>query len=153
MSLKITVDSTEVQSLFARLKQLVAEPRAALVEIGNRILGLARTSFEKQASPEGVPWVALNLRYAAWKQKRFPGRNILQRRGALLRTLFSAVSERTVIVGSPQIYSGIHQFGGQAGRRLATRIPARPFLPTAETAEKIAVEVLEEHIEQAIGGR
>jgi len=150
MALKITVDSMQVQALFARLRELVANPRSALVEIGNRILGVARQSFESQASPEGAPWVALNLKYAAWKQKRFPGRNILQRHGALLRTLFSQVEEKSVTVGSPPIYSGIHQFGGRAGRRLAALIPARPFLPGVALAEQIAVETLEEHIEQAI---
>jgi len=150
MALRITVDSTQVQALFARLRDLVANPRTALIEIGNRILGMARTAFEQQSSPEGVPWVALSLKYAAWKQKRFPGRNILQRHGALLRTLFSQVEDRAVVIGSPQIYSGIHQFGGRAGRRLAAVIPPRPFLPGAALAENIAVETLEEHIEQAI---
>jgi phage virion morphogenesis protein len=33
------------------------------------------------------------------------------------------------MAGTDVIYGGIHQFGGLCGRGLATRMPARPFLP------------------------
>ncbi len=170
MGARISVDFEKVREGLGILR---ANLRKALLEgIADHIFAITRKSFEKESSPEGMPWPALSARYAALKAKLFPGKTVLQRRGGLLRSLFRQVEEDRAIVGATMPYSAIHQFGGIAGRKppfkkdarahkqgkfgpfgRRPRIPARPFLPSPEMAEReaarVAKEILDDAVEQA----
>lgn len=106
---------------------------------------------------------------------------ILRFTGALFRSLplhSGVIEDRLVFVGTGNLpYAAAHQFGAQfpamevvakkakalhffAGgepvfakraRIPARTLPARPYLPSEATAERVAVETLEEHLEAAVG--
>lgn len=181
MPARVTVDFSEVKALFQRLLAVVKNPRPALEDLAQRLLLTSRQSFESQASPEGQPWRQLSPSYAVWKaQSGRGGQGILRFQGALLRTLHSGVEQNVVFVGSPLPYSAAHQFGhtfpamtvratrakalrwfGAGGQAIFARsakipartLPARPYLPAPETAERIGVETLEEHLKAAAEGK
>ncbi len=157
MAFTIHVDTSDVQKKFGALKGL----RPALLQgITEGIFAMARQSFERQASPEGAPWAPLSLKYASLKQRLFPGRPILQRRGTLLRTLFRSVEGNRAIVGSRLPYAAAHQFGfsgstagrSKKGKQFSRQmnLPARPFLPGAAAAEKEAARIAEEILKDAL---
>ncbi len=125
--------------------------RGALAQgIAEGLFQETRESFEEQRSPEGQAWAPLSLRYGMLKAKLFPGRPILQARRTLLRSLFREAQGTRAIVGSNQVYSGIHQYGGMAGRGRKAKIPARPFLPGQRKAEQEAQRLGEEILQDAI---
>lgn len=132
---QIRVDLKDVSR---KLGLLVESLRQALRQaIAERLFFLTRSSFEREASPEGAAWQPLSLGYALRKSQLFKSQGILRRSGTLFRTIFRGVEDRFAFVSTaPLPYAAIHQFGGLAGRGRKSRIPARPYLPTPETAER-----------------
>jgi len=183
MPVQIKADFSDVRKKLGILQENL---RAALLQgIAEGVFAITRQSFERQASPEGARWAALSGRYAIWKARRFPGRNILQARGALIRSLFRSVEENQVVVGANLPYAAAHQYGfsgtvnvgsfvrqvksrdvrGKLGRKRpvvaegigavrahsrSANLPARPFLPAPETAEREAAQLADEILEDAI---
>jgi phage virion morphogenesis protein len=152
---KATIDIREAQRVLGALEETVA---AGLREgIADGIFAMTRDSFERQASPEGAAWAPLSPKYLLRKQKRWPGRNILQFSGAMLRTLIREVQGNLVIVGSNLPYAPVHQFGSKKKSGRGSGIPARPWLPSEETAareaQRLGEEILEDAIRQAGGGK
>jgi phage virion morphogenesis protein len=94
------------------------------------LLSQTEANFRAQGQPK---WPALSKRTIAQREKkgRWPG-PILQVTGALARAVITDSGPNYAAVGvagySHQ-YAAIQQFGGKAGRYLATTIPARPYLP------------------------
>jgi phage virion morphogenesis protein len=71
----------------------------------------------------------------SWPQRTSGGAHpLLEKSGALMRSITSFVRGDQAEIGSPLPYARVHQFGS---RRLG--IPARPFLGLSE-ADEIAVE-------------
>lgn len=148
MAVQIKVDISDVERQFGILREQMIP---ALTEgIAEGLFLMSRESFEQQRSPEGVAWAPLSPQYALLKAKLFPGKPILQRQGWLLRSLFRQAKGNVVTVGSHLPYAAIHQYGGAAGRGGKAQIPARPFLPSVETAEKEAVRLAEEILEDLL---
>lgn len=153
MSVRISANLEEVQAKFGILASTLKKAILTGLAAGSGIVLMVRHAFEQQKSPEGATWPPLTKKYATLKARLFPGRPILYRRGALRATIFGEVQGDTAVIGSPMLYSLIHQFGGRAGRGHKANIPARPFLPTPATAEKealiLANEIVQDSIENA----
>ncbi len=148
--------------------------RASVLAVAEWLRFIIRTSFERQQSPEGVPWQPLSPKYEARKGRRSgrrmarrvgpggrPGppvflntKNILYLSGELFRSTDRGMTveenEGRVTVMSSLPYSAIHQYGGRAGRGLSALIPARPYLPGTEFAEAEAAKVIDEALQQAV---
>jgi len=156
MPAQVKVDISDAIKKLGGLQQNLK--KALLVGVAHEIFLMSRASFDRQASPEGAAWAPLSPRYAGTKARLFPGKGILQRRGGLLRSLFETVEGNTATIGATMPYAAIHQFGGVAGRSgpfkkkdgKRAQIPARPFLPTVQTAESAAAAVAEEIVRDAI---
>lgn len=182
---RTTIDTEQARELWARVKRVVASPRAVLLDIAAQLLEMARAAFERETSPEGQPWPELTDTYAFTKGLAgFGAQGKLRRTGALLRGLHSGViGENLAFVSTtPLPYAAIHQTGGvtraheiraRPGKALrffagpvlhvdsplfrrvvkhpGSKIPPRPFLPAEETAERVAVETIEDHLQAAIG--
>lgn len=149
----VKVDTRKVRELFARLERVVRDPRRALVKVGTELVRTVRAAFGRQASPEGVRWRSLSQPYGRRKLKLVGPKKKLQFRGALLRGISGGAlpgNKGAFVTTLPLPYARIHQRGGLAGRGRRTRIPARPYLPSAPLAEKIAVEVLDDELADAI---
>lgn len=60
-----------------------------------------------------------------------------------LTEVINKESQNIITIGSQLIYANIHEYGGQAGRNLATTIPARPYLnPAIKEFEEKELKIL-----------
>ena len=90
----------------------------------------------------------------------YSGRILQVRSGALRRSLRMRVEvgpdgpTGTLSAGDSRVtYARIHEFGGMAGRRLTTHIPARPILrPALEEAARLTAPIVGERLRMALGG-
>jgi len=109
---RIVIDTRKAQSRLGELLARLREPRAGLALIGERLFRRAKESFEKQQSPEGIPWQPLSKRYAEFKAQRRPGRRILEWSGRLAGEIHWGIEGDTVFIAtSPLPYAAIHQYG------------------------------------------
>lgn len=118
--LRIKVDTKgldRAQRMLRTINRFVDDLRPALNDIGNELVRSAHRRFLASRGPNGAAWKATKA-----------GNKPLIRTGALMRSIRYDVARRKVTIGSPLPYAAIHQFGGKAGRRGQTRIPARPYL-------------------------
>lgn len=118
---------------FARFGEFVFPKLAPLLE--REMQG----QFDAEGQgPDAGGWAPLSSRYAAQKAKKFPGRPLLVRRGALRRALtrsgatnsrreYTATTFRFGTAGIP--YASFHQTG-------TGRMPARPPIDLTEAFEK-----------------
>lgn len=150
--LKITVDDSQLQAAFARLRQTLQDLRAPMSDIGEYTLKRIDDGFRKEQSFYGVPWQPLKPRTIKQKQRQKPPaiQKILQNSG-LFRASFSYTADSTSVeIGSNRVGKNgapiglFHQLGT---RRMAAR-PTLPDinrgLPPQDTEEILAI--LEEHI-------
>ncbi len=113
----VTIDFSDVgEKLRALLGRLKARPWLAVIAKEMRMV--ADRSFEKQQSPEGVPWAPLKEPYATWKQAKKPNKGILQFSGRLWNRsaggLRSGVEgNRAFVQTLPLPYASAHQFGSR----------------------------------------
>lgn len=104
-----------------------------LDEIGSSLETSTQQRFEAEQDPQGNGWVE---HAQSTKKKRGSGASILRDEVDLYDSLTHEVQGSSVAVGTNRIYGRIHQLGGQAGRNLATTIPARPYLGLSTDDEK-----------------
>lgn len=155
-AIRIKISNEEVRRLFARLKKTVTNMRPVLETIAEGMFQRTRRAFERQRSPEGVPWRSLSRRYAQRKLKLFGPRKKLFASGELFRFIHRGLlpGNRGAFVATANLpYARIHQWGGRAGRGRKARIPARPYLVAQATAEMIAKQALEDALKEATRGR
>lgn len=85
------------------------------------------SQFRKQGGHSGSQWAPLSPAYAAWKQRLFPGKPILQLGGDLRDSLIKRpfgvdeVWDKGMVVGTAVPYATYHQNG-------TDRMPARPII-------------------------
>lgn len=123
--------------------------KAVWTAIGEELLQSTTKRFATQKAPDGTPWAPLSPRYAAWKQRHQYGNRILKMRGELRNTLTYQATDASVSIGSPRIYSSLHQFGGRFkafGKHAAT-MPARPFLGLSPEDEQAILDVIADAFE------
>ncbi len=114
---------------FARMGNL----KPALRTIGQVVRGQVLAAFKAEESPDGNAW---EQSVRALEQE---GRT-LQDTGDLRNSITSEVYPEKVMVGTNVVYAAVHNFGGKAGRNLATDLPARTFMPDEQTIDKTAIE-------------
>ena len=109
--------------------------------------------FKSEGSATGAKFQALSAKYAAWKRKHYPGKPILQRTGALYRSLTNVRAKGAIyralpmslIIGTKISYAAYHQFGGGA-------LPRRPVVRLTEKQKKLFMKFLQEHLFKELGG-
>ncbi|MGL5924634.1 phage virion morphogenesis protein [Chroococcidiopsis sp.] len=148
--LKITVDDSQLQAAFARLRQRSQDLRAPMSDIGEYTLRRVDDGFRKEQSFYGVPWQPLKPRTIKQKQKKRQILKVLQATGTFRASFSYDAGTDFVEVGSNRVGKNgvsiglLHQLGSR-------RMPARPTLPDANRGlppadtEEI-LSILEEHI-------
>jgi len=121
-----------------RLSGMLGEIQAAARNIRPAlpaIVAVVKRQFAHQFESEGARspsgrWQPLSPRYAAWKARRHPGAKILERTGALKRSLTSygagsivTYGANSVFIGSSMPYGPYHQTGT---RNMPRRAPIEP---------------------------
>ncbi|WP_406586795.1 phage virion morphogenesis protein [Asaia lannensis] len=166
-SIVITGSFKPMREALTRIAAIGREPQPVLAAAALPLEDNVRNRIETGTDPKGVKWsdyAPLNPLYA--QDKTGPG--ILKESGELQRTIESSVSGRTIIIGSPLLYSTIHQFGGviraknapalffvMGGKkflRQSVTIPARPYLGFSTQDREVLVTHLSEFFRKAVAG-
>ncbi len=143
----ITVDfsETDIRRAFEKLLRNQRASKSAMRNIGEILLDSTKERFTDEKGPDGKPW-SKNAP-ATLMHKRNP--KILQELGeggGLLGTIAYQANDVRVEVGSPKDYAAIHQFGGEAGRNRAVKIPARPYLGLSTEDKEDIIDTLQDHL-------
>lgn len=155
MAFNIFYHPTEVTKKISILDSILR--RGIAVGIAHSLFQMTQHAFQDQQSPEGTAWTPLSPGYSKIKSRLFPGKPMLQAHRGLFRSLFEHAEGNRAIIGATMPYAAVHQFGGVAGRSgpfkkkdgKRAQIPARPFLPSIETAEREALRLAQEIIADA----
>ena len=109
VTLTVEVDDLEVRAALNQLLAAGLDMTPLMRDIGEHLLNTTRERFVSQEGPDGTPWAPLSE-----STKRRKTRNlgkILTERGFLRGNLAYEPRRTSVLVGSPSIYAGTHQFG------------------------------------------
>ena len=159
MDIKIQLDDAEVQRGLNRLVTAGSDLSPAMRVIATQLADRAEASFQTEAAPGGAPWPKLKPSTVRDRTRLdHAGNKMLQRSGALVRSILADWGPATAVAGTNVPYARTHQFGAKKGQfgtgSYKTRdgsfpipwgdIPARPFLGVSPgDAEKIKQTLLE----------
>ena len=159
-SIEITIDDAEVLAALNRLVAAGGDLTPAMRDIGEHLLNTTRERFSEEKAPDGTPWAPLSE--TTKKRKRRNAGKILTRDGFLRGNLAYRESANSVVVGSPSIYRGTHQFGAEQGSFGSTSggspipfgdIPARPFLGVSNDDADAITRIIRDFIAEGLAGR
>ena len=96
-----------------------------------RVVLILEENFANEGRPD--KWLDLSERTKKQRKKtgHWPGQ-ILQVSGQLASSINTYYDDESAIIGSNLDYAAIHQLGGQAGKKKAVSIPARPYLKLSD---------------------
>ena len=143
MTIDIELDDKAVRRALRRIAGALADPSPAMRAIATHLADRAEDAFETEASPGGMPWPA--LKPATERARKRSGHvpiTILQRSGALVRSILADWSDTEAVAGTNLVYAATHQFGDPE-----RNIPARPFLGVSEQDNRFIVDTLVRHID------
>lgn len=131
MKIGVSVEQAGVQRMLQRLGQRARDLSPVLREIGSSVVDEARLGFKASTDPYGQPWKPLKA--ATIARRRKGSAKPLLDTGRLRNSIaWQQAGPAAVDIGTSLAYAAIHQFGGQAGRKRKTTIPARPYIATKE---------------------
>lgn len=142
----VTIDDRALVAALQRLQQHVSDLTPVYRDIGEQIQNQTKQRFRDQVDPDGIPWrdyAPLDDEYRAHKKKNAD--KILIYDGYLSRGIHYQPTEQDVEIGTNEKYGATHQFG-----REEDGIPARPFLGLSDEDEAEVLEIIEQHIRDAI---
>jgi len=151
MSFKIDIefDDAELTRALNGLLSMGQDLSEMMDTIGQGVADSTKERFDTGLAPDGSPWKP-SIRALA------EGGKTLVKSGDLKTSFRHEVNGNEVVVGptgASVIYAAIHQFGGKAGRNLASVIPARPFLGISQDDEIEISSVIGDFLREAADGR
>jgi phage virion morphogenesis protein len=160
-NITIEVDDRALRAGIRELAARIADPAAALRDIGEHLLRTTDERYRREQAPDGSPWAplaetTLARRVNAKGQLRSKGK-ILRDSGVLQDTIRYQLAEdgRAVAVGTDRVYGAAQQFGMPQGYAGKTKrggpipwgdIPARPFLGLEEADGEAILAILGRHL-------
>jgi phage virion morphogenesis protein len=146
------LDDKVAQQLLAAVQGL--DGRAIFAQVADVLENLTLERFQRQDSPDGVPWAALSPVTLRQRQRRGISRTSILRETGLLRSTVRGTSGEwtaTLTVGGPGSWAAVHQGGNPSNTFGGARapIPARPMIPEGDLPPRYVPRLLEP-IEDAI---
>ena len=140
----VEIESAALNAVFERLAAVLANPAAAMDQIGRYLVASTLRRFERERAPDGSPWLKSARALAE-------GGHTLTDTGRLRGSIAHTVTDggRAVEVGSNVLYAAIHQFGGRAGRGRRVTLPARPYLGIDDRDRDAIARILSRALEGA----
>lgn len=136
-----------IQKGLAALTRKVGTIQPLLRGIGQALELSTRERWDKETDPAGNKWQPLKASTLKRKAKKRKPLKILLQDDQLRFTIGHKVESATLIVGSPQKYSAIHQQGGPAGRKNKRfKMTARPFLGISKQDETDILDEIKLHL-------
>ena len=153
---RLTIDAAGLAQTRKRLGALAAAGRdltPLMRDIGEYLLRATKDRFAEQKAPDGAPWAPLS---EATKRRKTRNRDrILTQDGYLGGTLAYRAAPDGLLLGSPLVYAGTHQFGAQKGAFGTTSkgspipwgdIPAREFLGLSDADRDEIGELVRDYL-------
>ncbi|PIW30411.1 MAG: phage virion morphogenesis protein [Rhodospirillales bacterium CG15_BIG_FIL_POST_REV_8_21_14_020_66_15] len=142
IEIRANIRGTEaIQRRLAKMLSGVSNLEPLMDEIGGIMVASTQHNFETGRAPDGTAWIPSQRALAE-------GGQTLIHHGILLSSITHQANKDSVEWGSGTVYAGIHQLGGRAGRRGATKLPARPYLGISAGDER----AIEAAIADYLGG-
>lgn len=142
----VTIDDRAIVAALQRLQQHVSDLTPVYRDIGEQVQNQTKQRFRDQVDPDGIPWrdyAPLNDEYQARKDKNAD--KILIYDGYLSGGIHYQATGQGVEIGTNEKYGATHQYG-----REEDGIPARPFLGLSDDDKAEVLEIIEQHIRDAI---
>jgi len=122
--------------------------KKAFRELGKDFYREEEKQFDTQGKRTGKKWKKLSKNYAKWKKAHYPGRLILERTGALKRSLTNkrstgaiySVQPLSFVIGTKVSYGIYHQLGTPTG------LPARPPIRLTDKQKDRWMKILHAHL-------
>jgi len=151
--IKIDIDDRDVLASLNHLLSAGADLKPAYQDIGEYLIDSTKRRFAAGEAPDGSPWAELSPVTIERKGHAKPLIGESRRLGVEISYL---VLDDGVEIGSPMEYAGVQQFGAKArsfsgGKSPWGDIPARPFLGLSGDDKTAVLDILQEHLEQALG--
>ncbi len=149
-ALEFEIDTEELLGTTRGFAAKASETATLHERLARRVIEAVDENFVREGRPDKWP----PLKPATVRERKrkgfWPGR-ILERTGALRRSITTATGADGVKVATFLPYARIQHAGGRTGRRHRTVLPARPFMHlTAEDVEEI-VELVKRWLEEGDG--
>jgi phage virion morphogenesis protein len=149
----VEIDDREVLAALQRLVATGADLTPVYYDIGEYLVTSTKDRFAAGVAPDGTPWAPLSPVTVARKGHGKPLIGESRRLGTEIHYL---VLGDGVEVGSSLEYAGTQQLGAKAksftgGKSPWGDIPARPFLGLSEDDQAAVLDILQEHLELALG--
>jgi len=171
--IEIKWNDAEVLAALERLSRATAQPRPALLAIGESMVESTKKRFETSTAPDGSRWTpnsettylgmvnsfgksnfGKSGRINARGATRVAGKKPLVGETRMLSTQINyEVDTEGLRVGSPMVYAAMQQFGGTKSKfpNLWGDIPARPFLGVSDSDAVMIVETVSDYLRRVIG--
>ena len=121
VSYDFSIDDAALLGALDGLETAGRDMSPAMADIAAYLLLSTQERFELGIDPDGDPWIPSE------RAIREDGQTLVDQ-GLLLGSLTTDSGPDFAEVGSNVAYAAIHQFGGRAGRNLATTLPQRSYL-------------------------
>jgi len=144
-SIDIKYDDRDVKAALRRLQMVGGDLSAVFAEIGEHLTRSHRQRFAEGVDPDGQAWEPLAESTKARKKKNAD--KVLIEHGGLMDSLHYNTGSHELEFGTNLIYGATHQFG-----REEAGIPARPFLGVSSDDEAEILNIITDHIGQAVNG-
>lgn len=141
-----------------RIRNNIGDLRTGFNNVGDYLAAVNKRHFDTEGeSGASGKWAPLSPKYAAWKEKHYPGKPILRRTDALYKGLterpmaVESITATTAVFGTDRFYAAIHQRGGW----VSGWPPERPVIALTQADKDVIVKILQQAIvynERALKG-
>lgn len=145
VAINAVVNDADVIAAFNRLLKSGQNLGPALADIGEDLSNSHDDRFDLEVSPEGGAWADLSQTTLDLKTKNTD--KILTESSELRDSLHYQIEGDAILFGTNKIYAAMQHFGGTTPWG---DIPARPFIGLSAGDRNRAVEVLSDHLNNAI---
>lgn len=153
--IEIKFDNAKVLNALDNLSKASANPRPALLSIGEDLVKSTKNRFNESRSPDGKTWAPNSS--TTLKRKR--GTKPLIGEGTLRDQISYAEGSNVLTIFSSMEYAATQQFGADKGAFGRTKrnapipwgnIPARPFLGISDDDEHVIIQTISDYLRSVI---
>lgn len=161
--IRIQFNADSVFKQLDRARAVLTDMTPVYQDIGEYMVKATRDRFPSGTAPDGTRWrakaPATLKRYLRSGDGARPD-PLIGPSGRLGKEITSSVSRDSVEIGSNLEYSAVMQFGagkGAFGTNAIGRpipwgnVPARPWLGISTADEAVIIDIIDEHLEEAMG--
>lgn len=155
LMISVKLDNQRVIKALEHLSKATANPRPALLAIGEDLVKSTKKRFDESRGPDGKAWAPNSP--ATLKRKR--GSKPLIGEGTLRDQISYSESSNVLTIGSSMVYAATQQFGAKQGEFGRTkrnapipwgRIPPRPFLGISDEDEHMIIETISDYLRSVV---